>query len=60
LQSLKLKLLGFEMRGPDALRNFRTCHSSSAALSSLSHWYEFELENPETFQGMYQFWCRKN
>ena len=26
---------------------------------SLSQWHEFELANPDTFQGMYQFWCKK-
>jgi SAM-dependent methyltransferase len=59
LQALKLKFLGFEMQGQGVLRKFRTSHPSRRALTSLSLWHKFELKNPDTFQGMYQFWCRK-
>lgn len=27
--------------------------------SSLANWHAFEQKNPDTFIGMYQFWCRK-
>jgi hypothetical protein len=27
--------------------------------TSLSHWDEFEAAYPDTFKGMYQFWCQK-
>ena len=59
LQALKLGFLGFEMQDQRALRVFRKSHPNSSALTSLSLWHEFELENPDTFRGMYQFWCKK-
>jgi hypothetical protein len=59
LQALKLNFLGFEMRNQSVLRMFRKTHPNSSALTSLPLWHEFELENPDTFQAMYQFWCRK-
>ncbi|MCH7865376.1 MAG: class I SAM-dependent methyltransferase [Proteobacteria bacterium] len=59
LEALKLKFLGFEMRNQSALKMFRKSHPNNSALTSLSLWHEFELENPDTFRGMYQFWCMK-
>ena len=59
LQALKLEFLGFEIRGQTALRKFRKSHPNKRALTSLSLWHNFELENPDTFEGMYQFWCKK-
>ena len=59
LQALKLKFLGFEMRGQRVLRKFRKSHPSKDALTSLPLWHKFELKNPMTFLGMYQFWCKK-
>jgi Tfp pilus assembly protein PilF/SAM-dependent methyltransferase len=59
LAALKLKFLGFEMRGSGALRKFMQIHPNPDATTSLTLWHEFELEHPDLFQGMYQFWCRK-
>jgi len=59
LKSLHLKFLGFEMRDQRALKQFKEFHPNSNALTSLSLWHEFELDNPDTFRGMYQFWCKK-
>ena len=59
LKALDLKFLGFEMRHQTALRKFRKSHPKKRALTSLSLWHEFELKNPNTFRGMYQFWCKK-
>ena len=59
LASLKLKFLGFELRDRKALRKFRKSHPGNDALTSLSMWHEFELQNPDTFRGMYLFWCKK-
>ena len=58
LTSLELKFLGFEMRDQRILRKFKEAHPSRSALTSLSLWHKFELENPDTFRGMYQFWCQ--
>jgi 2-polyprenyl-3-methyl-5-hydroxy-6-metoxy-1,4-benzoquinol methylase/tetratricopeptide (TPR) repeat protein len=29
------------------------------AVNDLEHWHAFEEQNPDTFKGMYVFWCRK-
>ena len=60
LKSLHLKFLGFEMRDQRALKQFKESHPNSNALTSLSLWHKFELDNPDTFIGMYQFWCQKS
>ena len=59
LTSLQLKFLGFETRDQRTLRKFRESHPNTNAPTSLSLWHEFELDNPDTFIGMYQFWCQK-
>ncbi len=58
LNTLGLKFLGFE-NSNGAVAAFGKVHPGKNALTSLSRWHEFELDNPDTFQGMYQFWCRK-
>ena len=59
LKSLKLRFLGFEFEAQGPVREFTKSHPESGALTSLALWHNFELENPNTFASMYQFWCRK-
>jgi SAM-dependent methyltransferase len=59
LKDMNLEFLGFEVADPRTLRAFRDAHPEDGAQTSLSQWHEFEVENPATFIGMYQFWCRK-
>lgn len=59
LQTLGLKFLGFEMQQQLAIGSFRKSNPGRDALTSLALWHEFELKNPDTFRGMYQFWCQK-
>ena len=59
LKALKLKFLAFEMKDQTALKKFMKSHPSRSAPTSLSLWHKFELKNPDTFLGMYQFWCKK-
>jgi hypothetical protein len=54
-----LKFLGFEMRDQNVMRKFKETYPKKSALTSLPQWHKFELNNPDTFWGMYQFWCRK-
>ena len=52
LEAFGLLFLGFEFddrRTPDWFRN---AHLDPNAPATLSLWYEFELENPDTFTGM--------
>ena len=59
LKSLQLNFLGFEMEDRKPLSRFRESHPDRDCLTSLSLWHEFELDNPDTFKSMYQFWCQK-
>ena len=60
LKSLQLNFLGFEMEDRRTLSRFRESHPDRDCLTSLSLWHEFELDNPDTFRGMYLFWCQKS
>ena len=59
LKALNLEFLGFEIRNQDTLKKFKSSFPQKGALTSLSHWHQFERKNPDTFSGMYQFWCKK-
>jgi hypothetical protein len=59
IKALGLRFLGFDVENGKTLRTFRESYPNRHAEASLSQWHRFELENPDTFRGMYQFWCRK-
>ena len=59
LEALDLQFLGFEMRDSGTLRMFRESHPEKGAPTSLTLWHEFELNNPDTFRGLYHLWCKK-
>ena len=59
LESLELKFLGFEVRDEKLLGKFKQSHPNNNDFTSLPLWHQFELENPNMFRGMYQFWCQK-
>ncbi|MCS5599281.1 MAG: class I SAM-dependent methyltransferase, partial [Rhodospirillales bacterium] len=59
LNDLDLRFLGFELRRSWIRRSFSEFYPEKDALTSLSLWHQFELKNPRTFRGMYQFWVQK-
>jgi tetratricopeptide (TPR) repeat protein/2-polyprenyl-3-methyl-5-hydroxy-6-metoxy-1,4-benzoquinol methylase len=59
LKALNLKFLGFELRNRNNAGKNRETKSDSPPPTTLHQWHQFELNNPDTFWGMYQFWCRK-
>ena len=60
LNDLDLRFLGFEHNFKQSLiMNFSEFHLEKDAITSLSLWHQFELKNPGTFSGMYQFWAQK-
>ena len=59
LKSLKLEFVGFELGDESTIRKFKASYPKKHALTSLPLWHKFELQNPYTFIGMYQFWCQK-
>ena len=56
LDELGLALIGFESPGPDARRHF---DATPAGLTEFERWEQVEQAEPQTFQGMYQFWVRR-
>ena len=59
LNDLGLKFLGFALRKSWIRNEFGKLYPKKDALVSLALWHQFELKNPNTFQGMYQFWAQK-
>lgn len=59
LKDLGMTFLGFEFSDNKIKKQFRLSYPKKDALYSLALWHEFELSNPSTFLGMYQFWLQK-
>ncbi len=59
LNSLNLSFLGFELPAPDIAQRFKNLFSKTQEFRSLDCWHKFELENRESFKGMYVFWVQK-
>ncbi|MBU4132594.1 MAG: tetratricopeptide repeat protein [Proteobacteria bacterium] len=59
LSGLGLNFLGFEMKQSLVRSKFIERYPEKDALLSLPLWHQFELENPDTFLEMYQFWVQK-
>jgi len=59
LKDLNLEFIGFEVSNQSTLNKLKEFQCGAGERLSLSRWHEFELENPDTFWGMYQFWCKK-
>ena len=58
LRENRLDFLGFELPG-QVLQSFRRRFPGDKTMTNLALWHIFEIENPSTFVGMYQFWIRK-
>ena len=59
LNDLGLKFLGFELQKSWIRNEFRELYPEKDAVVSLPLWHQFELKNPNTFKGVYQFWVQK-
>ena len=57
LDKLGLIFLGFE--GQLVKEKFKEIYSNKIDLYNLDKWEEYEKNNPRTFAGMYQFWCKR-
>ena len=58
LDSHRLAFLGFEL-DTNVLRDYSARFPSDRAATNLDCWGAFERDRPETFSGMYQFWCQR-
>ena len=59
LTELGLEFCGFEFEGENILKGFKLSNVATEDLYNLGKWNTFEQDNPDTFRGMYQFWCQK-
>lgn len=59
LDTLGLEFLGFETPTPQPLIQFRQENPGCPPAQQLERWQSFEERFPDTFRGMYQFWCKK-
>jgi SAM-dependent methyltransferase len=53
-----LQFLGFEL-DPQASRNYARQFPGDVAMTDLSQWHRYEVDNPYTFSRMYQFWVQR-
>jgi len=58
LAELGLEFLGFEL-SPALARAYRTRFPDDPRMTDLAHWDALEAEMPNSFIGMFVFWCRK-
>jgi SAM-dependent methyltransferase len=54
-----LKFIGFEF-APRIMEHYRGIFGGDRFMRDLDRWHAFEMERPNTFAGMYQFWVQKN
>jgi hypothetical protein len=59
LDDVDLEFLGFEMQDPNVMNAYKTRFPEDPSARSLRLWNRYELEHPEIFSSMYQFWVRK-
>ena len=57
LDELDLVFCGFE--SDHLVRYFKTINTGLDDPYNLDKWNDFEHANPDSFAGMYQFWCQK-
>ena len=58
LDALDLEFMGFDALAPETMRRFREKFDHPGAERDLAAWNAFEMDNPDTFIAMYQFWCQ--
>ena len=59
LKNLNLEFLGFNFVNPLIKKAFSKSFPYDKKNISLDNWHQFEIDNPDTFYNMYQFWVRK-
>jgi len=58
LDAAGLEFIGFELPIAEVERGFRSEYPD-AEMTDLETWDAYEQNHPESFRGMYHFWCRK-
>jgi SAM-dependent methyltransferase/tetratricopeptide (TPR) repeat protein len=57
LREFNLSFVGFSLEA-NTVQRYREKFPSDGTLTDLDSWSAFEMENPDTFTGMYQFWVQ--
>jgi hypothetical protein len=58
LSEAGLEFCGFALDA-GTMSRFKRAYPEADLPGALECWAEFERNNPETFEGMYNFWCRR-
>jgi SAM-dependent methyltransferase len=58
LDEQNVRFLGFELAGP-LMDAYRRRFPDDPVANRLDRWHRYEVENPDTFVGMYVFWIQK-
>jgi SAM-dependent methyltransferase len=59
LDALELEFGGFLLADRNLVRSFHALYPAKAQWLDLECWAQFEAQHPNTFYGMYQFYCLK-
>ncbi len=57
LEQLNLVFIGFDNLPIDVVQQYKKLFPNDPKLNNLDNWHQFELDNPNIFKSMYQFWC---
>jgi ubiquinone/menaquinone biosynthesis C-methylase UbiE len=59
LNDFGLEFLSFSMMMPQTVQQYHQMFPDDPATTNLENWDKFEHKYPDTFTGLYQFWCQK-
>ena len=59
LNDFDLEFLSFSMIMPQTVQQYAQIFPDDPAMINLENWDTYEHKYPDTFTGLYQFWCRK-
>lgn len=59
IDRLGLELVGFDFPDPAVIARYKSAFPDDPSATSLDNWHDYEVENPDLFFGMYNFWLRK-
>ena len=59
LRELGLTFVGFELEEQAYLRDYKARFPLDPDATSLEYWHQYELQHPEAFASLYQFWVQR-
>jgi tetratricopeptide (TPR) repeat protein/SAM-dependent methyltransferase len=58
LTGFGLEFVGFDFESSEVSQHYRAANPEDPSMTDLAGWATFEWKHPDTFAGMYVFWCR--